>query len=64
MLPAFSCIVDLFVSSLEETCIELARAIEAGDMQSASIFAATLSRQLVKLKIQPSARNYEDTEIR
>lgn len=50
--------------SLEETCMDLAQAIESGDMQSASIIAATLSRQLVKLKIQPSATNYEDTEIR
>ncbi|KAE8279955.1 RanBP-type and C3HC4-type zinc finger-containing protein 1 [Larimichthys crocea] len=47
----------------EETCIELTRAIEAGDMQSASAFAATLARQHATLKIQPSARDYEDTEI-
>lgn len=44
--------------------MELAQAIETGDIQSASIIAATLSRQLVKLKIQPSAANYEDTEVR
>lgn len=44
--------------------MELAQAIETGDMQTASIIAATLSRQLVKLKIQPSAMNYEDSEIR
>lgn len=50
--------------SLEETCMELAQAIETGDMQFASIIAATLSRQLVKLKIQPSTTNYEDSEIR
>lgn len=50
--------------SVEETCIELTRAIEAGDMQSASAFAATLARQHATLKIQPSARDYEDTEIR
>uniref|UniRef100_A0A3Q1IGZ6 RanBP-type and C3HC4-type zinc finger-containing protein 1 n=1 Tax=Anabas testudineus TaxID=64144 RepID=A0A3Q1IGZ6_ANATE len=47
----------------EDTCIELTRAIEAGDMQSASFFAATLARQRAALKIQPSARDYEDTEI-
>lgn len=49
--------------SVEETCIELTRAIEAGDMQSASVFAATLARQHAALKIQPSARDCEDTEI-
>ncbi|XP_029955998.1 ranBP-type and C3HC4-type zinc finger-containing protein 1 [Salarias fasciatus] len=47
----------------EETCIELTRAIEAGDMQSASVFAATLARQHAALKIQPSVKDYEDTEI-
>ena len=49
--------------SVEETCIELTRAIEAGDMQSASVFAATLARQHATLKIQLSTRDYEDTEI-
>lgn len=33
-------------------------------MQSASAFAATLARQQVVLKIQPSARDYEDQDIR
>ncbi|XP_029004215.1 ranBP-type and C3HC4-type zinc finger-containing protein 1 isoform X2 [Betta splendens] len=47
----------------EDTCIELSRAIEAGDSQSASVFAATLARQRAALKIQPSAQGYEDTEI-
>uniref|UniRef100_A0A8D0A327 RBR-type E3 ubiquitin transferase n=1 Tax=Sander lucioperca TaxID=283035 RepID=A0A8D0A327_SANLU len=46
-----------------EACIELTRAIEAGDMQSASVFAATLARQNATLKICPSARDYEDSEI-
>lgn len=50
--------------SVEETCIELTRAIQAGDMQSASVFAASLARQQAALKIQPSARDYEDTEIK
>ncbi|XP_020508692.1 ranBP-type and C3HC4-type zinc finger-containing protein 1 [Labrus bergylta] len=47
----------------EDTCIELSRAIEAGDMQSASVIAATLARQNAALKIQPSTRDYEDTEV-
>ncbi|KAM6908735.1 ranBP-type and C3HC4-type zinc finger-containing protein 1 [Lycodopsis pacificus] len=53
----------LALQRTEDTCIELTRAIEAGDMQSASDFAATLARQHAALKIQPSARDYEDTEI-
>uniref|UniRef100_A0A3Q1H289 RanBP-type and C3HC4-type zinc finger-containing protein 1 n=1 Tax=Acanthochromis polyacanthus TaxID=80966 RepID=A0A3Q1H289_9TELE len=47
----------------EDTCIELTRAIEAGDLQSASVFAAALARQHVALKIQPSSNDFEDTEI-
>ncbi|XP_069561655.1 ranBP-type and C3HC4-type zinc finger-containing protein 1 [Brachyistius frenatus] len=47
----------------EETCIELTRAIEAGDMQLASVLASTLARQHTALKIQPSPRDFEDTEI-
>lgn len=50
--------------SIEETCIELSQAIEAGDMQSASVLAATLARQHLTLQIQASARDYEDDEIR
>uniref|UniRef100_H2SXC3 RanBP-type and C3HC4-type zinc finger-containing protein 1 n=1 Tax=Takifugu rubripes TaxID=31033 RepID=H2SXC3_TAKRU len=46
-----------------ETCIELSHAIEAGDMQSASVLAATLARQHVTVQIQASARDYEDNEI-
>lgn len=53
----------LALQRTEETCIELTRAIEAGDMQSASLFAAMLARHHASLKIQPSARDYEDTEI-
>lgn len=49
---------------IEETCTELTRAIEAGDMQSASVIAATLARQHAALKIQPFTRDYEDTEIK
>uniref|UniRef100_A0A667X727 RanBP-type and C3HC4-type zinc finger-containing protein 1 n=1 Tax=Myripristis murdjan TaxID=586833 RepID=A0A667X727_9TELE len=49
--------------SIEEACAELTRAIEAGDMQAASVFAATLAHQHATLKIQPSVRSYDDTEI-
>uniref|UniRef100_A0A1A8EW85 RanBP-type and C3HC4-type zinc finger-containing protein 1 n=2 Tax=Nothobranchius korthausae TaxID=1143690 RepID=A0A1A8EW85_9TELE len=47
----------------EDSCIELSRAIEAGDMKSASVFAAALAHQHTALKIQPSAKDYDDTEI-
>ncbi|MED6257897.1 RanBP-type and C3HC4-type zinc finger-containing protein 1 [Ataeniobius toweri] len=47
----------------EDACIELKKAIEAGDMQSASVFAASLARRQAALKIQPSTKTYEDTEI-
>lgn len=47
----------------EDACIELTRAIEAGDLQAASAFAATLARQHATVKIQPSARDQEDKEI-
>ncbi|XP_026148075.1 ranBP-type and C3HC4-type zinc finger-containing protein 1 [Mastacembelus armatus] len=53
----------LTLQQTEDTCTELTRAIEAGDMQSASVFAATLARQHVSLKIRPSTRDYEDSEI-
>lgn len=53
----------LTLQRTEDTCIELTRAIEAGDLQSASVFAAALARQHVALKIQPSSNDYEDTEI-
>lgn len=58
------CVFVCVYPSVEDTCIELTRAIEAGDMQSASVFAATLARQHAVLKIQPSARDYEDSEIK
>uniref|UniRef100_A0A147B3A1 RanBP-type and C3HC4-type zinc finger-containing protein 1 n=1 Tax=Fundulus heteroclitus TaxID=8078 RepID=A0A147B3A1_FUNHE len=47
----------------EDACLELKRAIEAGDVQSASVFAASLARRQAALKIQPSTKVYEDTEI-
>uniref|UniRef100_A0A3P9PJ56 RanBP-type and C3HC4-type zinc finger-containing protein 1 n=1 Tax=Poecilia reticulata TaxID=8081 RepID=A0A3P9PJ56_POERE len=46
-----------------DACIELKKAIEAGDMQSASVFAASLARRQAALKIQPSTKTYEETEI-
>ncbi|XP_054622325.1 ranBP-type and C3HC4-type zinc finger-containing protein 1 isoform X2 [Dunckerocampus dactyliophorus] len=52
------------LQQLEDACVELTRAIQAGDMKAASAFAATLSRQHATLKIQPAARQCEDTEIR
>ncbi|XP_053717069.1 ranBP-type and C3HC4-type zinc finger-containing protein 1 isoform X2 [Synchiropus splendidus] len=47
----------------EESCIELSRAIEAGDIQAASVFAATLARQQASLKIQRTTMADEDKEI-
>uniref|UniRef100_A0A3Q0QXN3 Heme-oxidized IRP2 ubiquitin transferase 1 homolog n=1 Tax=Amphilophus citrinellus TaxID=61819 RepID=A0A3Q0QXN3_AMPCI len=55
------------MSSLREahrdTCIELTRAIEAGDMKSASAVAATLALQRAALRIQPSTRDHEYSEV-
>ncbi|XP_028834483.1 ranBP-type and C3HC4-type zinc finger-containing protein 1 isoform X2 [Denticeps clupeoides] len=47
----------------EDLCAELARAIEAGDAQSAVWHATALAQQQVALTIQPSERSYEDWEI-
>ncbi|XP_041924152.1 ranBP-type and C3HC4-type zinc finger-containing protein 1 [Alosa sapidissima] len=49
--------------STEEMCVELSRAIEAGDTQAASVCAASLARKQMPLRIQPSEKNYEDAEI-
>lgn len=57
----FDCCLLLFP---EELCLELSRAIEAGDMQAASQHASALARQKVALTIQPSEKNYADGEIR
>uniref|UniRef100_A0A3Q3AVM2 SHANK-associated RH domain interacting protein n=1 Tax=Kryptolebias marmoratus TaxID=37003 RepID=A0A3Q3AVM2_KRYMA len=46
-----------------ELCLELSRAIEAGDAQAASQHASALARQKVALTIQPSQKNYADGEI-
>jgi len=48
----------------EELCLELARAIEAGDTRSASQHASALARQKAVLTIQLSQKNYADGEIR
>lgn len=63
-LACVSLVHTCIYSSVEETCIELTRAIEAGDTRSASAIAATLARQQTALKIQPFARDYDDTEIK
>uniref|UniRef100_A0A3B3D5U8 SHANK-associated RH domain interacting protein n=1 Tax=Oryzias melastigma TaxID=30732 RepID=A0A3B3D5U8_ORYME len=47
----------------EELCLELARAIEAGDMHAASQHASSLARQKAALTIQVSQKNYADGEI-
>ncbi|XP_029385388.1 ranBP-type and C3HC4-type zinc finger-containing protein 1 isoform X2 [Echeneis naucrates] len=53
----------LTLQQTEENCIELTRAIEAGDMHSASAIAVKLAQQHAALKIKPMTVNYEDTEI-
>ncbi|CAK6974646.1 Hypothetical predicted protein [Scomber scombrus] len=47
----------------EELCLELAKAIEAGDTQAASQHASALARQKAVLTIQLSEKNYADGEI-
>lgn len=47
----------------EELCLELARAIEAGDTQAAAQHASALARQKVALTIRLSEKNYADGEI-
>lgn len=49
---------------LEELCLELSRAIEAGDTQAASQHASALARQKVALTVQLSEKNYADGAIR
>lgn len=48
----------------EELCLELARAIEAGDTHAASQHASSLARQKAVLTIQVSQKNYADGELR
>lgn len=49
---------------LEELCLELSRAIEAGDAQAASQHASALARQKTALTIQPSQKNYAEGEVK
>uniref|UniRef100_A0A3Q3M8D6 SHANK-associated RH domain interacting protein n=1 Tax=Labrus bergylta TaxID=56723 RepID=A0A3Q3M8D6_9LABR len=64
-MSSFDCWLFIFILFfLEELCLELARAIEAGDTQAASQHAAALARQKAALTIQLSEKNYADGEIR
>ncbi|XP_035644209.1 ranBP-type and C3HC4-type zinc finger-containing protein 1-like [Oncorhynchus keta] len=47
----------------EELCLELARAIEAGDSQGAAQHASALARQKAVLTIQLSEKSYAEGEI-
>ncbi|XP_051952498.1 ranBP-type and C3HC4-type zinc finger-containing protein 1 [Xyrauchen texanus] len=47
----------------EDMCAELVCAIEAGDVQAASVCASSLANQRAALCIQPSKRNDTDIEI-
>uniref|UniRef100_H3C843 SHANK-associated RH domain interacting protein n=1 Tax=Tetraodon nigroviridis TaxID=99883 RepID=H3C843_TETNG len=47
----------------EGLCLELSRAIEAGDAQAAAQHAAALARQKAALTVQLSEKNYADGEI-
>ncbi|KAM9500491.1 ranBP-type and C3HC4-type zinc finger-containing protein 1 [Clarias gariepinus] len=49
------------LSSTEELCMELVRAIEAGDVQGASVCAESLARQHTPLCIQPDHKHYTNT---
>ncbi|KAK6293142.1 hypothetical protein J4Q44_G00366430 [Coregonus suidteri] len=62
-LEAFEMPISSALPRTEEMCADLTRAIEAGDIQAASIYAATLAHQQAGLKIQPSERSYGDTEV-
>ncbi|XP_068460453.1 ranBP-type and C3HC4-type zinc finger-containing protein 1 [Clinocottus analis] len=47
----------------EELCLELARAIDAGDAQAASRHASALARQKAALTVQLSEKNYAEGAI-
>uniref|UniRef100_A0AAR2JTL9 RanBP2-type domain-containing protein n=1 Tax=Pygocentrus nattereri TaxID=42514 RepID=A0AAR2JTL9_PYGNA len=47
----------------QELCADLARAIEAGDAQTAVQHATTLAHHQISLTIQPALKNFEDGEI-
>lgn len=53
----------LSLSMKEELCVELSRAIEAGDTHAAVHYASDLARQQIALTIQPALRDAEDREI-
>lgn len=52
------------MSSVEELCIELSQAIEAGDTRAAMRYASDLAQHQIALTIQPSQRDAEEGEIR
>lgn len=54
----------LLLLPVEELCLELSRAIEAGDAQAASQHASALARQKAALTVQLSEKNYADGEIK
>lgn len=53
----------LSMSTKEELCIELSRAIEAGDTHAAMRYASDLAQHQIALTIQPLQRDTEDGEI-
>ncbi|XP_073704206.1 ranBP-type and C3HC4-type zinc finger-containing protein 1 isoform X2 [Garra rufa] len=53
----------LSLSMKEELCLELSRAIEAGDTHAAVHFATDLAKQQMALSIQPALRDTDDREI-
>lgn len=57
-------LLPLLFLPVEELCLELSRAIEAGDTQAASQHASTLARQRAALSVQLSEKNYADGEIK
>ncbi|XP_067308285.1 ranBP-type and C3HC4-type zinc finger-containing protein 1 [Pseudorasbora parva] len=65
-LPQMKCEEKNLVLSLsmkEELCVELSRAIEAGDTHAAVHYATDLARQRIALTVQPALRDAEDKEI-
>ncbi|KAK2901463.1 hypothetical protein Q8A67_009578 [Cirrhinus molitorella] len=55
--------VVLSLSMKEELCLELSRAIEAGDTHAAVHYATDLAKQQIALSIQPALRDTDDREI-
>ncbi|XP_057713987.1 ranBP-type and C3HC4-type zinc finger-containing protein 1-like isoform X2 [Corythoichthys intestinalis] len=47
----------------EELCLELVKAVEAGDAEAAAQHASALARQKTALSIQPAEKNYGSKEI-